>query len=116
MKKLFLLILVALVGFALNANAQDQYMVSVPVYVWKVYKNGNGAEVKTVQAEIFTKQYGVYSASSEQDAIYQIYDMANSDYPCKNEKYSHSEKLNGEICQVYYRYCASVPDATATRQ
>ena len=110
--------MVALIGFGITANAQDRYTVFVPVVVWKVYRNGNGTEVKTVQSEVFTKQYGVYSASGERDAINKVYDMANSDYPCRvdREVYSHSEELNGATCQVYYRYCAQIAQATATKQ
>ncbi|MDR3118321.1 MAG: hypothetical protein LBU44_02700 [Mediterranea sp.] len=115
MKKI-LVVLVVIIGFGISAKAQDQYTVSVPVVVWKIYKTGNGVEVKTIKSEEFIKQYGVYSASSERDAISKIYEMATRDYPCKNDKYSHSEELNGKTCQVYYRYCANTPYATATKK
>ena len=117
MKKILVLLLV-LIGFGISVNAQDRYTVSVPVVVWKVYRDGNGKEVKTVQSEGFSKDYGVYSASSERDAISKIYDMAKDDYPCStsSEKYSHSETLNGVTCQVYYRYCANTTAATARKQ
>ena len=97
MKKIFLVI-VAVIGFAISANAQERYQVSLNTYLQFVYENPeNGAVLKSEKRDIKTITLNV-CAKSEYNAI----NVATSDWTSQGyRKYEGETTINGIKCKIY---------------